>query len=103
MDRLSTTSSYVRGFRVCRLRFCGFPNSNQPLQQPTSINPPYLRKSMATLPENQRSALELTKLGQYSVKSTAAQLNLTEGNVKILVHRALNRLRELMTDGRGHG
>jgi RNA polymerase sigma-70 factor (ECF subfamily) len=50
---------------------------------------------MTALPENYRRVLELRILEERSVRETAAALGTTEGNVKVLHHRALRRASEI--------
>ena len=51
------------------------------------------------LPENYRRVLILRFLQGYSLKETAAALNITEGNVKVIQYRALQKAAQLR--GRG--
>ncbi len=46
---------------------------------------------LATLPENYRRVLELRFLQGSSLKETAQAMNITEGNAKVLQHRALQK------------
>jgi RNA polymerase sigma-70 factor (ECF subfamily) len=50
---------------------------------------------MAELPDNYRRILELRYLEERSVRDTAEVLGTTEGNVKVLQHRALKRAAEI--------
>lgn len=50
---------------------------------------------MARLPENHRRVLTLRILEERSVHETAMLLGTTEGNVKVLQHRALKRAAEI--------
>lgn len=50
---------------------------------------------MAQLPENHRRVLTLRILEERSVHETAILLGTTEGNVKVLQHRALKRAAEI--------
>ncbi len=47
------------------------------------------------LPANYRSVLALRFLQGYSLRDTANALGLTEGNVKVLQHRAIRKARDL--------
>jgi len=49
--------------------------------------------ALAALPEPQRRALELTALGGYSGREAAGALNISEGALRQLVHRARTTLR----------
>jgi RNA polymerase sigma-70 factor, ECF subfamily len=46
---------------------------------------------LAGLPENYRQVLTLRFLQGYSLKETAAAMNISEGNVKVLQYRALQK------------
>jgi RNA polymerase sigma-70 factor (ECF subfamily) len=55
---------------------------------------PAVRKVTAILgqlPENYRQVLTLRFLQGYSLKETAAAMNVSEGNVKVLQYRALQK------------
>ncbi len=53
-----------------------------------------LRKVLEELPEHYRRVLSLRFLDGLSVRETAAEMGLTEGNVKVLQLRALRRAAE---------
>ena len=50
------------------------------------------------LPQRTSEAVTLRVVFDLSVADTASILGCTEGNVRVLVHRGLNRLRELVVD-----
>lgn len=50
-----------------------------------------LKKIMDMLPAKYRLVLEYRFLKNYSIKETAQELNLTEGNVKVIQFRALKK------------
>jgi RNA polymerase sigma-70 factor, ECF subfamily len=50
-----------------------------------------VRRIMEMLPENYRQVLQLRFLQGCSLKETAAAMGITEGNVKVLQHRALQK------------
>lgn len=50
---------------------------------------------MGQLPENYRKVLELRFLKSYTLKETAAAIGITEANVKVLQHRALQKAAKL--------
>jgi len=50
---------------------------------------------LARLPDNYRRVLELRVMGDRSVRDTAQAMGTTEGNVKVLLHRALRRAAEI--------
>ena len=51
-----------------------------------------LRKLLATLPAQQRNAIVHTKLDGWSVRDTAAAMDISEASVKVAVHRGLKAL-----------
>jgi RNA polymerase sigma-70 factor (ECF subfamily) len=51
---------------------------------------------LALLPEKQRESIRLVKLEDFSVREAAAQLGLSESDVKISTHRGLKTLQKLM-------
>lgn len=55
-----------------------------------------LRAAMATLSPGQRQAIEMTKLREMSVREASAASGMTEGALKVAVHRGLARLRVLL-------
>lgn len=55
-----------------------------------------LHKLMDRLPEKQRRAIALTKLQGLSVAEAAGESGDSEANIKVLVHRGLKRLAELV-------
>lgn len=55
-----------------------------------------LRTAIAELPEGQRRAVELVKLQEMSLKEAAESSGQSEGSLKVAVHRAVRRLRELL-------
>ncbi len=52
-----------------------------------------------TLSEDQRNVVLLRVLGGLSTQETAAAIGKSEGSVRVLLHRALNALREHMNKG----
>jgi RNA polymerase sigma-70 factor (ECF subfamily) len=59
-----------------------------------------LRRAVAGLPEAQRTAIELTKLQELSLKEASAKSGLSEGALKIATHRAVKALRGILGSGR---
>ena len=53
-------------------------------------------RMLALLPEAHRSVLVLTKIAGYSVAETARKLDISEGLVKVRVHRAIGKLKKMM-------
>ena len=60
---------------------------------------PALDAAMASLPAGQRRAIALTKLHEMSVREASTASGMTEGAIKVAVHRGLARLRKLMGGG----
>ena len=56
-------------------------------------DPEALRQAMAKLPEGQRTALELVKLKELSLKEASAVSGMSVAAVKVAVHRAIKALR----------
>lgn len=54
----------------------------------------WLQKAMHSLPENQRTALVLSKYDDFSQREIAQIMNISEGAVESLLHRAKMNLRE---------
>jgi len=52
---------------------------------------------LRALPRQHREVLVLTKFFGFSVAEAAEQLDISEGAVKVRVHRAIGKLRQLMT------
>jgi RNA polymerase sigma-70 factor (ECF subfamily) len=57
-----------------------------------------LLAALATLPERQRQVVVLRDLEGLSTPEVAQVLGLSEGNVRVLLHRGRMRLRELLED-----
>lgn len=58
-----------------------------------------LRVLLAQLPQAHQTILVLRLIERVSVAETAATLGMTAGSVRVAQHRALRRLRELVTSG----
>lgn len=52
-----------------------------------------LAVSLGKLPDNQKTAVIMRYFGEYSDDEIALHLNTTAGNVRVIIHRGLNRLR----------
>lgn len=52
-----------------------------------------VRAAMESLSARQRRVVELLKLEERSIQDVAAVLGLSEGNVRVIAHRAMTRLR----------
>ncbi len=57
----------------------------------------WLQRALDSLPENQRTAIVLSKYDDLSQKEIAEIMNTTEGAVEALLHRAKKNLRERLT------
>ena len=57
-----------------------------------------LAEALETLPEDQRTAVELHHLEGYSVNEVAEKMNRTRASVAGLLRRGLGELRECLTD-----
>lgn len=60
----------------------------------------WLQKALDSLPENQRTAIVLSKYDDLSQKEIAEVMNTTEGAVEALLQRAKKNLREKLSPGR---
>lgn len=52
-----------------------------------------LAKALKKLPENQRTAIIMRYFGDYSDSEIALRLNTSEGNIRVLIHRGINKLK----------
>jgi RNA polymerase sigma-70 factor (ECF subfamily) len=59
-------------------------------------DPEALRQAVAALPEGQRTAIELTKLKELSLKQAAGQSGMSIAALKVATHRALKSLRGML-------
>ena len=55
-----------------------------------------LRQAMSTLPEGQRTALQLTKLDELSLKEAAGKSGMSVAALKVASHRAIKALRGML-------
>lgn len=62
-----------------------------------------VERLLAALPERDRAVLALRFLRGYTLVEVARELGTSEGNVKVLQHRALKRAAALGRDDHGHG
>jgi len=60
----------------------------------TYADPEALRLAIQTLPDGQRSAIEMLKLREMSLKEAAAACGTSIGALKIATHRAMTALRK---------
>jgi RNA polymerase sigma-70 factor, ECF subfamily len=63
------------------------------------VNRDELSRGLAALPEGQRVALLLKDVYGLSVREIAQELGIEEGAVKVRVHRARRKLKELLEEG----
>jgi RNA polymerase sigma-70 factor (ECF subfamily) len=64
--------------------------------EPRPLDEARLAGCLQDLPERERSVILLAFAGDKSAEETGAELGLTAGNVRVIRHRALARLRECM-------
>ncbi len=55
-----------------------------------------LRRAMADLPEGQRKALELVKMREMSLRQASTVSGMSEGALKVAVHRAIKALKAVL-------
>lgn len=55
-----------------------------------------IRRAILQLPEDQQQAIIMTFIEGYGYKETAAALNKSEGNIRVMVHRALKKMHEII-------
>ncbi len=67
--------------------------------EPDTFAAERLRGCLETLPERERSVVVLTYYGEQSSAEIGASLALAEGNIRIIRHRAIARLRECIGVG----
>jgi RNA polymerase sigma factor (sigma-70 family) len=66
-------------------------------------DPDALRQAIADLPAGQRSAIEMLKLGEMSLKEAAAASGSSVGALKVATHRAMDALRRKLKRDDDHG
>jgi RNA polymerase sigma-70 factor (ECF subfamily) len=64
--------------------------------EPLVLDPGRLAACLQALSERERSVVVLTFFSESPAEQVGAELNLTAGNVRVVRHRALGRLRECM-------
>lgn len=52
-----------------------------------------LAEALKRLPENQRTAIIMRYFGDYSDGEIARRLNTSEGNIRVLIHRGISKLK----------
>lgn len=83
---------------IDRSRHQSLPSGNlkEPVEDPPAERRALLAQLLAELPESQRRVLELRFLEQHSIREIASAMGSSEGAVKQLQFRGLERLRELV-------
>jgi RNA polymerase sigma-70 factor (ECF subfamily) len=66
--------------------------------EPLALDADKLAECLQALAERERSVVSLTFLAEKPAEEVAAALGLTAGNVRVIRHRALGRLRECMDE-----
>jgi RNA polymerase sigma-70 factor (ECF subfamily) len=64
--------------------------------EPLALDPDRLAACLDALPERERSVVVLSFFGEKGSDELGAQLSLSPGNVRVIRHRALARLRRCM-------
>jgi RNA polymerase sigma-70 factor (ECF subfamily) len=64
--------------------------------EPLGLDADKLAECLQALAERERSVVQLTFLAEKPAEEVAAALGLTAGNVRVIRHRALGKLRECM-------
>ena len=55
-----------------------------------------IRRAILQLPEDQQQVIMMTFIEGYGYTETAAALNKSEGNIRVMVHRALKKMQEIL-------
>jgi RNA polymerase sigma-70 factor (ECF subfamily) len=69
--------------------------------EPMVLNPDRLAGCLERLPERERSVVVMSFFADKAADEVGKELGLKGGNVRVIRHRALGRLRECMEDKRG--
>jgi RNA polymerase sigma-70 factor, ECF subfamily len=70
-------------------------------EDPEPIDSERLALCLAALPERERAVLLMTFYDDRPADAVAAELNVSAGNVRVIRHRGLDRLRACMTSAEG--
>jgi RNA polymerase sigma-70 factor (ECF subfamily) len=70
-------------------------------EDPEPIDSERLKLCLAALPERERAVLLMTFYDDRPADAVAAELKLSAGNVRVIRHRGLDRLRACMTSAEG--
>ena len=68
----------------------------------SEIDYKHLLRCLGNLPERERSVVVLTFCSDTPTEEVAQELGLESGNVRVIRHRALQRLRECLDVGEVH-
>lgn len=71
---------------------------NEEIDKETIKNDKKVAKVLSRLPENYRDVLELRFLRGYSIKETAAELNKSISNVKVMQYRAIQKAQKMVNE-----
>ena len=55
-----------------------------------------VRRAILQLPEDQQQVILMSFIEGFEYSEIAAALNKSEGNIRVIVHRALKRMREIL-------
>lgn len=55
-----------------------------------------VRRAILQLPKDQQQVILMSFIEDFEYNEIAAALNKTEGNIRVIVHRALKRMREIL-------
>ncbi len=83
----------------------GFMNTASPDaldQTERSASMKQVERALSGLPGGQREAFVLTKVAGLSVREASAVLGISEGAIKVRVHRALGAMRDLLRQNKGN-
>jgi RNA polymerase sigma-70 factor (ECF subfamily) len=69
--------------------------ADRPERDPEALTERELDRALATLPEGQRQVVEAVAMDGASVRETANRLSVSEGAIRMTMHRALKRLAAL--------
>ena len=61
-----------------------------------SLDSRMVRRAILQLPEDQQRVILMTFIDGFEYSEVAAALNKSEGNVRVIVHRALKKMREIL-------
>jgi RNA polymerase sigma-70 factor (ECF subfamily) len=56
-----------------------------------------IRRAILQLPEDQQQVILMSFIEGFEYKEIAVALNKTEGNIRVIIHRALKRMNEILT------